>query len=67
VFTDGVHVPRDTTNDWGDVVARLLDHLDAGTTDSAASPFTVAVADYLDADRWTLEVDRIARHPLSSP
>ena len=37
-------------NDWDELAARLLDHLDAGTTDSADGPFTVAVTDYLDDD-----------------
>ena len=49
------------TNDWGDVAARLLEHLDGGTTDSAPAPYTVAVADYLDPDRWALEIDRLFR------
>lgn len=48
-------------NDWGDVAVRLLDHLGAGTTDSADAPMAVAVGDYLDADRWYVEVDRIFR------
>ena len=47
------------TNDWDDVLARLVDHLAAGTTDRAPAPVTVPVADYLDADRWAREVDRL--------
>jgi carnitine monooxygenase subunit len=48
-------------NDWNDLAARLLAHLDQGTTDSADSTVTVAVADYLEPARWALEMDRIFR------
>jgi carnitine monooxygenase subunit len=47
------------TNDWGEVLARLVDHVAAGTTDRAPAPVTVPVADYLDGDRWAREVDRL--------
>ena len=48
-------------NDWDELAARLLAHLDAGTTDSADAPFTVAVSDYVDPTRWEREIDRIFR------
>ena len=54
-------IPETKPNDWHDLAARLLRHLDEGTTDSADSTHTVAVDDYLDADRWAVEVDRIFR------
>ncbi len=54
-------IPETRPNDWDDLAARLLDHLDGGTTDSADSVRAVAVSDYLDEIRWANEVDRIFR------
>jgi phenylpropionate dioxygenase-like ring-hydroxylating dioxygenase large terminal subunit len=55
-------IPEDRTNDWDELAARLLAHLDAGTTDSAPDVRAVDVRDYLDEERWAREVDRIFRH-----
>ncbi|WP_116997202.1 aromatic ring-hydroxylating oxygenase subunit alpha [Desertimonas flava] len=55
-------IPETRPNDWDEIVARLLVHLDAGTTDSADGVHAVDVSDYLDADRWAREMDRIFRH-----
>jgi phenylpropionate dioxygenase-like ring-hydroxylating dioxygenase large terminal subunit len=55
-------IPETRANDWDEIVARLLVHLDAGTTDSADGVHAVDVSDYLDADRWAREMDRIFRH-----
>jgi carnitine monooxygenase subunit len=49
------------TNDWNEVAGRLLTHLDEDTTDSLASTHTVAVDDYLSAERWQREVDVLFR------
>lgn len=54
-------IPETRPNDWDEIAARLLTHLDAGTTDSAPDVHAVAVADYLGAERWGREVDRIFR------
>ncbi|MBM3670915.1 MAG: Rieske 2Fe-2S domain-containing protein [Actinobacteria bacterium] len=40
---------------------RLLAHATAGTTDLAATTYSVSVADYADPDRWQAEMDRIFR------
>ncbi|CAN5698553.1 hypothetical protein BH18ACT2_BH18ACT2_09000 [soil metagenome] len=52
-------IPETRANDWDGLAARLLEHLDGGTTDSAESIRRVSVADYLDEDRWAREVERI--------
>jgi len=54
-------IPETRPNDWDDLAARLLKHLDEGTTDSAQGVRAVAVTDYLDPGRWAREVDRIFR------
>src|SRR5271170_2165711 len=43
----------------------LADYVEHGKTQQAATPFEVAAAQYLDPDRWTLEMERIfKRLPL---
>lgn len=54
-------IPETRPNDWDELAARLLVHLDAGTTDSAPDVRAVDVRDYLDEERWAREVDRIFR------
>lgn len=54
-------IPETRPNDWGEVAERLLAHLDHGTTDSAPHIMAVPVADYVDPDRWSAEVDRLFR------
>lgn len=47
------------------LIRRLMDHVEAGTTDMVDSTMTVPVSSYLDADLWQREVDEIfKRVPL---
>jgi hypothetical protein len=48
-------------NDWDDLAARLLAHVEAGTTDSADGSCTVRVTDYADPARWERELDVLFR------
>jgi phenylpropionate dioxygenase-like ring-hydroxylating dioxygenase large terminal subunit len=53
-------------NEFNELAKRLLHHVESGTTDQAAEPFVVPVADYLEASRWQLEVDAVfGRVPLA--
>ena len=49
---------RDTTVA---LAKRMLAFHEAGTTEQAAEVYRVPTADYIDADRWQLEMDRIFR------
>lgn len=52
--------------EFNEVAKRLLAHLENGTTDQAPEPFRVPVAEYLDADRWSDEVEAVfKRVPLA--
>lgn len=48
-------------SEFNELARRLLNHVESGTTDQADAPFEVPVADYLDTDRWQLEVDNVFR------
>jgi len=55
----------DRTEVYGDIAATLLNHVEQGKTDQAPNVLTVPVENYIDPDRWRLEMDRIfMRLPL---
>jgi phenylpropionate dioxygenase-like ring-hydroxylating dioxygenase large terminal subunit len=55
----------DLLEDYGFAAERMLEHVEAATTDQASSTMRVPVKKYLDEARWRQEIDRIfMRLPL---
>ncbi len=48
-------------DNYNRIIARMIQHVDEGTTDQAPSPMQVPVSAYADADRWEREMALIFR------